>query len=513
VNEQVALLNFRQTNMEYLFSFGGAKIHTFESRETDALRLALRKLFGKLDADHFVSLRSQLGLAYRAARGLLAEPNSSLEFWTELSKRIQKEFVSYGQYFDDADARVCDQIQEAIGVVIETGVLPLGQAIIEASEESEILLLPERPEFNDLARGWLEAQNFSQPVELIRDFHSLSKIPATSKTLIIVGAPRTFTEVQLRTLMFGGFSAELIFLTPNWWLGNVEGGVTSKLFKGIDSDARINFTRTGVRYQGSTPEDLTVVGLDFVANSGPLDIEDFQHNGDVECRILHLSGDLSLPIEADAKLVSTLQIRDDGSFVVTRRDPFSDLSPGEIILELATAAESDFLWDMAAQDLGDSFFEYQTSRQVWLSALRQKKVELGGWHLKKALLAAGVSTGHHVLEWLEDPSFTRPRKISDFEALLRFLGLDPLSMAEALKLTKLFRSKLSALGQQARESLAQEVTYEDWQAVNLGEVRSIQLGDYGDAKFELAQFTQLGDEIRLVSQNQVRKVVRGVPRG
>jgi hypothetical protein len=129
------------------------------------------------------------------------------------------------------------------------------------------------------------------------------------------------------------------------------------------------------------------------------------------------------------------------------------------------------------------------------------------------LLAAGVSTGHHVLDWLDDPRFTRPRKISDFEALLKYLGIHSTQLSETLRLTKIVRSKLSALGQQARDSLAEEVTQEDWSAVMNGEIRSILLSDFGDAKFELAQFESLGVEVRLVAQNQVRKVLRGVPRG
>jgi hypothetical protein len=513
MNEQVALLNFREINMEYLFRHDGAKIQTYSSDESDALRITLRKIFGRLDADHFISLRSHLGLAYRAARGFLADTNSSIEFWTQLSEKIQNEFAASKQYLDESAAQIVEQILIDIQRVMDKHDDPLGQALVDVSTGSDIMILLERPEFNEYVRGWIDSQDFVNQVELVQDFHSLSKIPATAKTLIILGAPRTFTEVQLRTLMFGGFSAELIFLTPDWWLGDHEVGFTSKLFPGIDSDARISFTRTGDQYKQTTINEPPIAGLDFVSASETPEIEEFQQNGDVECRLLHLAGELSLPIEVDAKLVSTLQIRDDGTFVVTRKDPFRDLISGEVILELATSAESDFLWDMAAEELGESFIAYQECREEWLQALRKKKVELGGWHLKKALVSAGVSTGHHVLEWLEESSFTRPRKTSDFEALLRFLEIDPLRMVEVLRLTKLFRSKLSALGQQARESLAQEVTYEDWQAVNSGEVRSILLGDFGDAKFELAQYSHLGDAFMLVSQTQVRKVLRGVPRG
>ena len=94
MNDQVTLLNFRETNMEKLFGQGGLKIHTVESIENNNLRLVLRNFFGKLDADHFISLRSQIGLAYRAARGLLAEPNSWQEFWGDVSTRLENEYNS-----------------------------------------------------------------------------------------------------------------------------------------------------------------------------------------------------------------------------------------------------------------------------------------------------------------------------------------------------------------------------------------------------------------------------------
>ncbi len=513
MNDQVTLLNFREANMERLFGQGGLRIQTVDSIESDNLRLVLRNFFGKLDADHFISLRSQIGLAYRAARGLLAEPNSWQEFWGDVSTRLENEFSVTSQYFGDAETQIIEDIKAAIKSISGSAHDSLGTEIVKLSQSSDLLVLLERPEFNDYFRGWIEDQDLTNSVELVRDFHSLNKISATSKTLVIIGAPRTFSEVHLRTLMFGGFSSELVFLTPNWWLGTGDESIPSKLFRGIDAVSIMHFTRGGSAYNGSASEEKPVLGLDTYSDPAQVDIEEFQQNGDVECRFLYLTGGLGLPVELDAKLVSTLEVLDDGRFVVNRKNPFSDLAQGEVILELATSAESDFLWDKAALELGEEFTNYITIRQDWLHSLKQKKTELGGWHLKKALLAAGVSTGHHVLDWLDDPRFTRPRKISDFEALLKYLGIHSTQLSETLRLTKIVRSKLSALGQQARDSLAEEVTQEDWSAVMNGEIRSILLSDFGDAKFELAQFESLGVEVRLVAQNQVRKVLRGVPRG
>jgi len=513
VNDQITLLNFREANMESLFGQSGLKIQTFDSPESDKLRLLLRNFFGKLDADQFISLRSLIGLAYRAARGLVAESNSALEFWGDLSSRLQVEFRATIQYFGETEAQYLEEIRDAIKFLSERAENYLGDQIYELARSSDLLVLLERPEFNDYFRGWLEFEDLTGSVELVRDFHSLNKISATAKTLVIVGAPRSFSEVHLRTLMFGGFSAEIVFLTPNWWLGEGEESIPSKLFRGIDAGANMNFTLSGQSYNRSGATEKPVPGLDTSTDKAQVDIEEFQQNGDVECRFLHLVGGLGLPVELDAKLVSTLEVLEDGRFVVNRKNPFSDLTHGEVILELATSAESDFLWDKAALDLGEVFTSYLGIRQDWFELLDQKRVSLGGWQLKKELLAAGVSTGHHVLDWLDDPRFTRPRKISDFEALLKYLGIHTTQFAETLELTRTVRSKLSALGQQARESLAEEVTQEDWSAVINGEIRSILLSDFGDAKFELAQFESLGHEVRLVAQNQVRRVLRGIPRG
>jgi hypothetical protein len=514
---EISNLNNRMANMEFLFGHSSVSIVRYEAPLEDELRLALLAFFKVCDLgpNHFSKFRRTLGLLYRAARRYAAPVEEFRQFWQSQKVELDLEFRVVQHYLNaDVQAsfnpilRALEQLEGAKGSA-------LADALEAIVSQEDCVLLPEHRESAAEYNLWLESIDVGTNSHAFASARLIAKQQEVTKRLIVVGAPRAFSQAQLRTALFGGLAPEITFVTPNWWVGSKPEKSPFPLFPGIDEDSHFEFSVSGPEYTAQASDITPPEAPWFSSESSgdPEEIESFLSGGEIACRVLSLAGGLAIAVEEDASDVTVLEKLDDGTFKVRRVDIQNELLPGFVICELATAAESDFLWASAQDALGEQYLRFESLRQFWLGQLRNAKVQLGSWHLKKALKEAGVSTSGHALEWLADPNFTKPRSNSDFKALLGFLGLNEIQRDETIELTRIFRSKLSSLGQQARDAMAEIITEDEWADVQIGHMRRIKLEDFGDAEFQLVIFESLQHSTINLTPNQVRRVIKDVPNG
>jgi hypothetical protein len=507
-------VNSKLANLEFLFGHTGIKIITFDAPLEAELRICLLEIFHQIDLsqNQFTKLRSQLGAVYRSARQLLSTPESAQIVWSGYATSISLELEILKQYLEEKHTEIFQQLDKILLDLAEAGVCGLGDTIQGLLDSNEITLIPEQRNITQSYREWIEAREYNSNISVISSVQDYVKHGDFTRSLVLATAPRSFSSVNLRTLIYGGISPEVVFVCPNWWLGDSLNQIKN-LFPGQPDEPDFDLRVIGPEYilnnLGANQEGI----LELTGESVPAGVENFEAGGTIPCRLLLLSSDLALPVEQDADSISTLIQLEDGSFKVKRVDPFGELSIGDTIFELSSSAESDFLWNLAAEQLGEDFHKYAEVRKQWLSNLRDLKRAKGWLGIQNELASVGVTTASHLLDWLNDPKFTRPRLTSDFEKLLRYVGLTETEIADALKYTKLFRSKLSSLGQKARESMSEVVTAEEWEAIQAGNVRMIKLDEFGDAEFQLALYKGISNEIQMCSASQIRKVVRVATNG
>ena len=507
--ETLEQLNFRMTNMAFLFSQDSLQVRTFGANLENKLQLGLREIFGQLDDDQFLGIRRLLSHGYRAARSLVSTEAESAEYWGSLSVEIQKEFERVSHYFSAEQSAAVGAVVEIIEQLASQGTPPLAEKLHDLLDQGESIIFLENKQFTPHLKEWLAHTGLMNSAVVVNDIRSLTKVTLTSKNLVILAAPREINAPLLRTLIFGGFAPQITFLTPNWWVGTKLNVNSLEVFPGLNVGKEIKFNLEGPTYSGPLREAAEDNGPDLYRQREVSEIEYFEPGGSVVCRYLNLSGSLFLPIEEDAEKVSTLVLNQSGEYEIRRVDPFRELQAGDIIVELASSAESDFLWEQAAFALDDVYDAFEELRMRWLKILSDKKIQMGNRALEKELRASGVSTAHNLFYWLHDSRFTRPRSISDFKALLEYLGLDSEQLEKTMSLTKRFRSQLSLQGQKAREAMALQVTDDDWASVNAGELRAILLEEFGDAEFQLVKFESMGASTVNCVPTQVRKILKG----
>lgn len=507
-------INSKLANLEFLFGHTGIKIITFDAPLEAELRICLLEIFQQIDLsqNQFTKLRSLLGAAYRSARQLLSTPESAQIVWPRYATSISLELVNVKQYLDEKHTEIFQQLDKILLDLAEAGVCRLGDTLQGLLGSNEITLIPEQRNTAPSYREWVEAKQYNADISVISSVQDYVKQGDFTRSLVLATAPRSFSSVILRTLIYGGISPEVVFVCPNWWLGDSLNQIKT-LFPGKQEEPDFDLKVIGPDYILNKVEATQEGLLEQTGDSSPAGVENFEEGGTIPCRLLLLSSDLALPVEQDADSISTLVQLEDGSFKVKRVDPFSELSVGDTIFELSTSAESDFLWNLAAEQLGEDFARYVDIRQNWISKLRELKRAKGWLGIQKELATAGVTTASHLLDWLNDPKFTRPRLISDFEKLLGYIGLSDGEIADALKYTKLFRSKLSSLGQKARESMSEVVTVEEWDAIQAGNVRMVKLDEFGDAEFQLALYKGISNDIQMCTSSQIRRVVKVATNG
>ncbi len=507
--ETLEQLNFRMANMGFLFAHESLEVRTFAADLEDKLQLGLREIFGQLDEEQFVDLRRLLARGYRAARALVANDSEAIEYWTSLAGDVQKEFENVSHYFSAEKSAAVDVVIKCFETLALQGASPLTKELKDFLVQGESIVFVENKEFTPHLKEWLEHSGLTRSAVVVNDIRSLTKFTLTSKNLAILAAPREINASLLRSLIFGGFAPQITFFAPNWWVGTKLDANSLEVFPGLSVAKGFKFKVEGPSYSGAARELTEFSTPEMNRQREASNIEYFEPGGSVVCRYLKLTGSLFLPIEEDAEKVSTLVLRESGDYEIKRVDPFSELKPGDIIVELASAAESDFLWEQAALKLEDVYDQFEELRLRWLKTLRDKKAQMGNLALERELSAAGVTTAHNLFYWLHDYRFTRPRSISDFKALLEYLDLDAEQLEKTMALTKRFRSQLSLQGQKAREAMALQVTDDDWASVNMGELRSILLEEFGDAEFQLVKFESLGSTTVNCVPTQVRKILKG----
>jgi hypothetical protein len=442
----------------------------------------------------------------------LATSETAQITWIGHSTSISLELLAVKHYLEERHSALFLQLNEILLALAELGPSNFAGTIEDLCESNEIVLIPEQKSLTPSYREWVEARDLGAKITVISSVQDYVKQGEFSRGLVLGTAPRSISSVNLRTLLYGGIAPEVVFTCPNWWLG-ASLDTISNLFPWQQDSLDIDPILEGPDYTSSQLQSIQEPKLEPDSETTIAGIDNFESGGSVPCRLLLLSSDLALPVEQDADKVSTLIQLEDGSFKVKRVDPFSELAVGDTVFELSSSAESDFLWNLAAEQLGEDFQKFVTSRQNWISKLRELKHSLGWIRIQNELAKAGVTTAAHLLDWLNDPKFTRPRLTSDFEKLLRFVGLSENEIVDVLHYTKLIKGRVSSLGQKARESMAEVVTVEEWDDIQAGNVRMIKLDEFGDAEFQLALYKGISNEVQMCTSSQIRRVVKVATNG
>jgi hypothetical protein len=509
VKSEIDLVNSRIANLDFLFAHGGFSIVQYEASLESELRVKLLEIFNAIDLgqNHFKKLRGVLGAAYRSARQSLGTPESLKSSWLAIARNVEDETENQAHYLDKAQLALLSEFQLIAGGLSESETCALATQLEALGNENDFVLIPEQKNLTSSYREWVESVGLGSSISVQSSIQDYLRQADFSRSLVLSAAPRTLSAANLRTLIFGGISPDVRFVAPNWWIGDSAKAISNLFHEHRDSQV-FRVAVAGPAYLYPNHEVIVEPTFEDIYEVSLTGVESFETGGSIPCRLLFLSEDLALPVEEDADKVSTLIQLEDGTFKVKRVDPFGELEVGDTIFELSSSAESDFLWNLAAEQLGADFLTFNSLRIMWLTKLRDLKRELGWLGIQKRLLDAGVTTAPNLLDWLNDPKFTRPRQTTDFIALLNFVGLTDEELGETLRVTKLFRSKLSSLGQKARESMAEVVTQDEWAEIQAGNVRMVKLDDFGDAEFQLALYKGTSPDVKMCSASQIRRVVR-----
>jgi hypothetical protein len=512
-SSSIELTNLRMTNMHFLFAEKGLQVHRVHSDLTSSVRDALIPVFGTLDAEHFSELRKALSSAYRGARSLVASASDKKEFWIEKHTAIEKALGEASQYISEEQFEQYKTVLRAISQLSETDVNELDDALMQLLDDNDSYVFT----LNKVLVPYLERRllEISTPntVSILRDIHDLKSVGNTSRNLVILDRPRELSLAQRRAILHGGFAPKVIFVAPNWWFGQGDRGLTDDLFEGLGPSFPIEVVVSGPRFSGSATNGNDDIVQPQVAGTGTSELYVYEPGGSVECSYLELAGGLIIPLEEDAERVSVLVQAETGEFRVERVNPFQELKAGDVILELANAAESGFLWDQAAQAMGEDFAAYNDAHDLWYESLQIEKERHGIRALQKLLIEAGVVTANNLVSWLGDPKFTRPVTNADWQKLLDFLGFDVESRQRIVSLTRDFRSTLASVGQKARDALARQVLDEDWQSLKKGEFIRLALSEYGGAEFQLVQFERVGVGSIQCESSEVRRIMKRASNG
>lgn len=345
-------------------------------------------------------------------------------------------------------------------------------------------------------------------VNLVRVIHESSFFSTAIRpydSVLFLTPPNRMRQHHLRNLFFGGAANDFEFLSPSWQLDKNPHRVIDRLFPENMSFRKIVFEIVG----GLSESPILDDDIEFI--SAPSSLENvplFNASGDVQCRLIELSDNFVYPVELGAFRVSVLAENKEGGIEVQYLDPFAELSPGDIVFELKSGVDEDFLMESVQSDLGFEYMEFSDIHSRWKNQIRTK-LQFDTYDAIEADLAqSGIRAAHQLKSWIENPGFISPRLNEDWKKLLEFCGFSNQELTRALELTTSIRASLIHYGLSARKLMSEEISSQELDRVSQGEVILKSLPDFGDAVFAIATVTSVPSEVFSCQQSQIRTLMR-----
>lgn len=512
-------INTRFNNLSELHGSASFALHTYQDLDSQAVAKAVRAVFDLVDlsADTFRDYRKALASAYNASRALVGGSEEWASFWNELASLIEELSGSQMKPYlsAEATAAVNSLIKACKTIGTEQPKLNAElESLLKVAPKSAVVLDPRISETFPMVYNYIESLDLPE-VELhvgARAF--LSEGLKETSNVVFLTPINTLSERQLRTLFYGGHSAAIQFVSPDWQSQQTRSVVLKDMFAGLESKS-ISLKETGaVGAETNSSKDYV---LDEYVFHGKFEddgvIEDLVtlaagDESGIECQLAVLTDGYVLPIELDASKVSILEERSDGTLQVLRREK-DDLESGDLIVEMVGSNASEYLWQATAVRLGGKTWgAFLTSRKAWRSKLEFKIKHYGQRETIKAYRAEGISASSQIPEWLANETFVRPRSNDHFKKLISKLGFEGAEAGVIEFLANKVRDARQAVATSIAAALPDEIEAAEFEAAKGGTPVFIEIEVSGGARYLIARFERF--EVNTINclPSQVRQIVR-----
>lgn len=457
---------------------------------------------GKIDEE---AIKNQIARLVLDLRNLAGNREYLSEHWKKNSEDFQKISSFVKSYADDDTNKSLQKLIDSLISLAEDddSTYSTGLSEVASLGEVDLIVVPKSWQVFQI-EGFLE-EILQGHILVLHESSFFSSTNSKAKRVLFLTAPNRMREHHLRNLFFGGAAVAYEFFSPSWQLDKNPNRIISRLFPQNMTFRQITFEILGETSDTQVEEDE----IDLISTAASLEnVPQFNASGDVDCRLIELSGSYVYPVELSASRVSVLVENIEGAIEVDYLDPFEELSPGDIVFELKTGADEDFLLESLQSDSGQDYKEFKKIHSRWKSELRAKLHHDSYEEIERDLTHLGVKAASQLRFWIENPDFISPRLNEDWKKLLEFSGFNKEELARALELTKSIRAKLIHFGLSARKMMSEEISSQELDRVSQGEVLLKSLPDFGDAVFAIATVTNVTSEIFRCHQSQIRTLMR-----
>lgn len=512
-------INTRFNNISELHGIASFGLHTYQDLDSQSVAKTVRVVFDLVDlsADTFRDYRKALASAYNASRALVGLPDEWASFWNELASLIEELSRSHMKPYLSAEAAaaVSSLIEACKTIGAERPKLNAElESLLKVAPKSAVVLDPRISETFPMVYNYIESLDLPEIELHIGARAFLSEGLKETSNVVFLTPINTLSERQLRTLFYGGHSAAIQFVSPDWQSQQTRRVVSREMFAGLESKP-ISLKETGALGTG------TISTKDFVLDEYVFQGK-FEDSGVIEdlvtlaagdesgldCQLAVLAGGYVLPIELDATKVSILEERSDGTLQVVRREKDA-LEHGDLIVEMVGSNASDYLWQATSLRLGGKVWgAFLTSRKAWRSKLEFKIRHYGLQEIASSYRKDGISASSQIPEWLSNETFVRPRKNEHFIKLIKNLGFEDLEANTIQRLANEVRNARQAVATDIASALPDEIEAAEFEAAKSGTPVFVEIEVSGGARYLIARFERFEDKIINCLPSQVRQIVR-----
>lgn|GEM_PF-1509478 len=499
----------RYSSLEHIWKEGSLKLHLFEDAQRSAVftdLVTLQRLV-RAESEVFQPFQELLSYIHWDLRGYVAIHSVSSIFWQARASELAERAASIAHAMNENQKVATQSLRSKIVELSSTDGQYLESLKAMASDD-EVLLVVEKPRQRWLLQALIDEVDEWSNASVVSLSTLFRSADLASKSVYILAAPSRVPDKHMRALLLGGAIGDATFICPNWLAGVQPGLLKHDLVPGLTIGSNLELAVSGQIFDDNKFE---FDDSDFVGQMGHGQTEIFDPYiglGPIECRLISLAGGFVMPVELTSSRVSVLEIDEALSVSVQYREPGKSLLAGDILFELKDGAEEDFLMELAQVKMGADFHEFAEGRARW-KALAQEMIDaLGFEKAVSALKKSGVSTAHYLQDWLDDADFTTPRAKKDWLNLLVALGFEAAAAERLAALGSQLRGDLISIGQNARRQMADAVTADDFEKIEMGQPVTKQLDDFGDAVFVLARVVAIDSGTKFCMPSEIRKVLR-----
>lgn len=469
-----------------------------------------------LDQEHLTELKTLLQVSLTYSRILLSD-NPTEDFWGEHIASMKKVFESSKNYLDSS-------VQESIAKVIaildqSVDSITLEFTRIVSSEirgaSGKVLIFPETPRMAYLYRDWANGQDFNLVVDVLTDKGEIQgKLFEEYDLILFPGSPskylrRPFFDIYLRSLLFSGFAPRVTFISPDWASYQSDLNFTEGLFSGMKilSPPKITLIQDENVVKMEDNDSLEEGFEYFEKTSTSANFESFELGGSVPCRLISLGNNLFYPVEHDSRRVTTIKKNaNSGNWEIDTKNPFQELKPGDFIVACVGRSETNDLRERAASKMGQQYNKFLFSQSKWKQLLQEKLDSQGLKAFEDQLKNAGVKKYTRARFWIL-PEAIQPALPSDFQAILKELGLTLQEAQIAIALADQFDALLITEGREAGKALTSSLEEEDFMRLDKKLSVEITLESFGDATYLLSPVVEVSEGEIACRPSQVRQVI------